>query len=123
MPRGFGFLDHLGSLVARHFFVPREFHRIIRASAGQAVEARGVAEHLGQRHDRFDGLGVTLGRDGEMRPRRPFKSPITAPTNSSGQFTSTCIKGSSRIGWAASIAFLNPIDDAILKASSDESTT
>ena len=56
------------------------------------------------------------------RPRRPFRSPIISPINSSGVVMVTFIMGSNRTGLALSTAFLNASEPAILNAISDEST-
>ena len=56
-------------------------------------------------------------------PRRLFRSPMTSPMYSSGVRTSTAITGSRSTGSARAAAFLNAIEPAILKASSDESTS
>ena len=56
------------------------------------------------------------------RPRREFRSPITSPTDSSGTSTVTVMIGSISAGWARSMASLNAIEPAILKAISEEST-
>ena len=56
------------------------------------------------------------------RPRRELRSPLTAPTASSGTVTSSSMIGSSSIGSAFSYAERNAIEPAILNAISDEST-
>ena len=56
------------------------------------------------------------------RPRRELRSPLTAPTVSSGAVTSTSMIGSSSTGSAFSYAVLNAIEPAILNAISEEST-
>ena len=56
-------------------------------------------------------------------PRRLLRSPITSPMFSSGVVTSTAIIGSMRAGSALRAASLKPIEPAILKASSEESTS
>ena len=56
------------------------------------------------------------------RPRRELRSPITSPTYSSGTATVTVMIGSISTAPAFSIASLNAIEPAILKAISDEST-
>ena len=58
-----------------------------------------------------------------IRPRRLLRSPTIAPMYSSGVTTSTSITGSSRTGLALRQASLKPIEPAILKAISEESTS
>ena len=58
-----------------------------------------------------------------IRPRRPFRSPMMSPMNSSGVVTSTCMTGSSRTGAACLTPSRAAIAPAKLKASSDESTS
>ncbi len=56
-------------------------------------------------------------------PRRELMSPITSPMDSSGVVTSTDIIGSSSTGEALRAASLKACEPAILKASSEESTS
>src|SRR2546430_2392126 len=56
------------------------------------------------------------------RPRRELRSPLTAPTVSSGTTTSSSMIGSSSTGSAFSYACRNAIEPAILNAISEEST-
>jgi len=58
----------------------------------------------------------------EMRPRRPFKSPIKSPAKSLGAWTSTFMMGSRIVGRARVIASLKASEPAILNESSFEST-
>jgi len=58
-----------------------------------------------------------------IRPRRPFRSPITSPAPSGGTFTSTFMTGSSRHGLASMKPFCRPMEAAIWKAMSEESTS
>src|SRR5690606_15533023 len=56
-------------------------------------------------------------------PRRRFRSPMTSPMYSSGVTTSTFMIGSSNTGLAFAAPSLKPIEPAILKAISLESTS
>ena len=48
-----------------------------------------------------------------MRPRRLFKSPMIDPAKSSGTVISTCMTGSSNVGFAVSIALRKAMRPAI----------
>src|SRR5262245_1091099 len=50
--------DGLWADALRHRLVMRELHGEGRASLGTRAQVGGVAEHLGERHDRGDHLGV-----------------------------------------------------------------
>ena len=63
-----------------------------------------------------------VGSIPSSRPRRELRSPLTAPTASSGTVTSSSMIGSSSVGCAFSYADLNAIEPATLNAISDEST-
>jgi hypothetical protein len=56
-------------------------------------------------------------------PRRLFRSPITSPMDSSGTVTSMFMIGSRSTGFADPMALFTPIEPAILKAISEESTS
>ncbi len=56
-------------------------------------------------------------------PLLEFKSPMTAPKNSSGVYASTLIIGSSSMSPAFLTASFSAIEPAILKAISEESTS
>src|SRR3954449_226528 len=56
------------------------------------------------------------------RPRRELRSPITSPSNDAGTVTSSWEIGSSTPGAALAMASCSPIEPAILKLISDEST-
>src|SRR3546814_4988294 len=44
--------------IRRHFVIVRELHRVLRAALGERTQLVDVAEHVGERHDGLDGLGV-----------------------------------------------------------------
>ena len=56
------------------------------------------------------------------RPRRELRSPLAAPTASSGTVTSSSMIGSSSVGVAFEYASFQAIEPATLNAISDEST-
>src|SRR3546814_20416133 len=41
-----------------HFVIVRDLHRLLRAALGERTQLVDVAEHVGERHDGLDGLGV-----------------------------------------------------------------
>jgi len=65
---------------------------------------RAVGQHLGHRHLRVDHRCSAFRLHAGQRPRRPLRSPMSAPANSSGASISTFMTGSSRHGLADSIA-------------------
>ena len=66
---------------------------------------------------------LALGSTERTRPRRPFRSPITSPMYSSGPKTSMFMIGSRRTGLVSMTPFLKAMEEAILKAISEESTS
>ena len=58
-----------------------------------------------------------------MRPRRWLRSPVIAPMKVSGIVIRTVMIGSSSTGFALDIASRKAREPAILKATSDESTS
>ena len=91
---------------------------------GVARQHARVERLLDARVDRRDVLlgDPAAGSIPCRRPRRELRSPLTAPTASSGTVTSSSMIGSSSTGSAFVYASLNAIEPAILNAISEEST-
>src|SRR5262249_61303344 len=62
----------LGADTLRHGLVMRELHREGRTSLGPGPQVRGIAEHLGERYQAGDLLGVAAG----LLPRDPSPAPV-----------------------------------------------